>query len=127
MGKRAKTAVVIGAGPAGMEAALRIGQAGFKAVLVEKEAELGGYLKKICSSFPRWEDPQELLDRKVGELQGCTNVSIMNSTVAVDAETKEDGYVITLSQTRTGRTQRIRVAWRDCGSWRRTTSLNIAD
>ena len=42
MGNRTKTAVVIGAGPAGMEAALKIGQAGFRAVLIEKEAELGG-------------------------------------------------------------------------------------
>ncbi len=58
MGNRTKTAVVIGAGPAGMEAALKIGQAGFRAVLIEKEAEMGGNVKQLCSSFPRWEDPR---------------------------------------------------------------------
>ena len=62
MGDRTKTAIVIGGGPAGIEAALGIARAGYRALLVEKEPELGGTLNRLHSSFPRWEDPRDLLD-----------------------------------------------------------------
>jgi heterodisulfide reductase subunit A len=107
MGDRTKTAVVIGAGPAGIEAALRIGQAGFRAVLIEREAELGGTIKQLCSSFPRWEDPQELLDRKIRELAGCPAVLIRKNTVVAEGAPDGDGYRVTLSEARTGETTEV--------------------
>ena len=42
-----KQALVIGGGVAGMNAALSLGNQGFNTVLVEKEAELGGYSRKL--------------------------------------------------------------------------------
>jgi heterodisulfide reductase subunit A len=107
MGNRTKTAVVIGGGPAGIEAALRIGQAGFKAILVEKEATLGGTLTQLCSSFPRWEDPQELVDWKVKELQGCPQVEIRKNTVVTKGTPNGNGYTLTLSEVPAAQTDEV--------------------
>jgi len=107
MGNRTKTAVVIGAGPAGIEAAIRISQAGFNSIIVEKEPELGGTLKQLCSSFPRWEDPRELLDRKILELQSCPAASIRKNTVVAEATSNGSGYVVKLSEVRTGKTDEV--------------------
>ena len=46
------TVLVIGGGPAGMEAALKAAAAGLQVVLVEKENELGGLLQTLQGSFP---------------------------------------------------------------------------
>ena len=107
MGRRTKTAVVIGGGPAGIEAALRIAQAGYKALLVEKEPELGGTLKQLCSSFPRWEDPQELLDRKIEELQSCPKATIRTNTVVAAGTPNGNSYILTLSDARDGQTDKV--------------------
>ncbi|MHC1741401.1 MAG: FAD-dependent oxidoreductase [Syntrophobacteraceae bacterium] len=42
-----KDILVVGGGVTGMTAALEVAKAGYKAVLVEKEAELGGFQKKV--------------------------------------------------------------------------------
>ena len=68
MKDKVETALVVGGGLAGMEAALKIGQAGYKVVLVEKQAVLGGVLGQLYSSFPRWEDPQALLNNKLQQI-----------------------------------------------------------
>ncbi|MGO9313623.1 MAG: FAD-dependent oxidoreductase [Syntrophobacteraceae bacterium] len=107
MGRRTKTAVVIGGGPAGIEAALRIAQAGYKALLVEKEPELGGTLKQLCSSFPRWEDPQELLDCKIQELQSCPKATIRTNTVVAAGRPNGNSYILTLSDARDGQTDEV--------------------
>ena len=91
-----KTAVVIGGGPAGIEAALKIGQAGFEAVLVEKEAELGGTLKRLYSSFPRWENPAELLDHRISQLKACARVTVMTLSTVQSAERNGEGFSITI-------------------------------
>ena len=43
----AKTALVIGGGIAGIEAALKIGQAGHQVILVESSNSLGGVLQQL--------------------------------------------------------------------------------
>jgi heterodisulfide reductase subunit A len=91
-----KRAMIVGGGPAGMEAALRIGQAGFKSVLIEKEAILGGTVLKLCSSFPRWEDPLELVERKIKQLNSCSCVKVMTETTVIDSKNQQNGYSILL-------------------------------
>jgi len=48
-----KTILVVGGGTSGMTAALEAARAGYEVALVEKEAELGGWLKKWSKSFPK--------------------------------------------------------------------------
>ncbi|MHC5009053.1 MAG: FAD-dependent oxidoreductase, partial [Planctomycetota bacterium] len=48
-----KTILVVGGGQSGLTAALEAARAGYEVVLVEKEAELGGWLRKWSRSFPK--------------------------------------------------------------------------
>jgi len=44
--------LVIGGGIAGIQAALDLGDMGFKVVLVEKEPSIGGFMYKLSKTFP---------------------------------------------------------------------------
>ena len=46
------TALIVGGGIAGIEAALRIADAGKKVYLVEKEPSIGGYMARLYKTFP---------------------------------------------------------------------------
>jgi len=98
MGNSTKTALVIGGGPAGMEAALRVSQAGFEVILVEREAELGGTVRQLCSSFPRWENPQEFLDHKIKELYERPGIKIMLDSTVTEGRRDEKGFIVTISR-----------------------------
>ena len=108
MDDRVKKVLVIGGGPAGMEAALKIGQAGFRAVLVEREPDLGGTLRKLVSSFPRWENPADLVGVKVQMLEGNRNIERLTSTAVLTAERFERGFRVTLKHLNNGGSREIR-------------------
>jgi len=48
-----KTIMVVGGGQSGMTAAMEAAGAGYEVVLVEKEAQLGGWLNKFARLFPK--------------------------------------------------------------------------
>lgn len=91
-----KTALVVGGGPAGLEAAIKIGQGGHNVILVEKEDVLGGTLRRLYSSFPRWENPQELVDYKLQQLQQISSVNIMTRTTVSSCERRGDSFLVSL-------------------------------
>jgi len=47
-----KRVMIIGAGIAGIEAALKIADAGFEVILVEKEESIGGHMARFDKTFP---------------------------------------------------------------------------
>lgn len=47
-----RAALVIGGGVAGIEAAIQLGDAGHKVVLVEKEASIGGIMAQLDKTYP---------------------------------------------------------------------------
>jgi quinone-modifying oxidoreductase subunit QmoB len=55
-----KTILVVGGGPTGMTAALEAARAGYQVVLVEKEAQLGGWLRNFAKLFPKRPPYREL-------------------------------------------------------------------
>lgn len=82
MDDNAKTALVVGGGLAGMETAIKVGQAGYNVVLVEKESELGGVAGRLYSSFPKWENPQDLIKFKKQQIGDLPNIKVLpNSSV----------------------------------------------
>jgi heterodisulfide reductase subunit A len=103
--KVAPSALVIGGGVVGMEAALNLARQGFDVHLVEKEPELGGTLRSVYKLFPTNEEATKLinsliekvknhqkiethLSSKVKELAGF----IGNFDVAVDQDGKENKF-----------------------------------
>jgi quinone-modifying oxidoreductase subunit QmoB len=63
-----KTILVVGGGPTGLNAALEASKAGSEVVLVEKEAELGGYAKKVHKTWSPAAPHEELVDSPIGNL-----------------------------------------------------------
>ena len=97
MRERGKTALVVGGGPAGLESAVKIGQAGYRALLVEKEPTLGGYLGKLCKTFPRLENPHDLLDTKIGLLEKISTITVLTDTTVSAVQRKGDTFTARLT------------------------------
>jgi heterodisulfide reductase subunit A len=93
---RDRTVLVIGAGIAGMEAALQIGNAGYQVIIVEKEDTIGGTLRSLYSSFPRWDDPARLVQMKSEGIKKCGAIEIKTATVPVSATKQGKGYLVEL-------------------------------
>jgi heterodisulfide reductase subunit A-like polyferredoxin len=88
------SALVIGGGIAGMQAALSIADQGYQVYLVEKEPELGGHLKDIYIGA-YGEKPQELLKQTIGQITGHPHIQIFTETTV----TRVSGYVGNFSTT----------------------------
>lgn len=80
-----KTVLIVGGGPAGMEAAVKAGRAGCRVFLVEKERALGGLLNKLQGSFPDWESPAGILLKKQAEIEACSNIHVRTGAEVVSA------------------------------------------
>ncbi len=96
-----KTAVVIGGGVAGIQAALDIADGGRRVILVEKSPSIGGKMAQLDETFPTLDCSQCILTPKMVEAAQHPNIEIrVNTTV-----TKVDGYVgnfqVTLERRRT--------------------------
>jgi heterodisulfide reductase subunit A len=62
-----KRALVVGAGIAGIQAALDIANAGFEVVLVEKEPSIGGHMAQLSETFPTLDCSQCILTPRTVE------------------------------------------------------------
>ena len=71
-----KQALVIGGGVAGMNAALSLGKQGFDTVLVEKEARLGGFLRKLHHTIDG-EDIQAYLKKLIKEVTANKKIKVL--------------------------------------------------
>jgi quinone-modifying oxidoreductase subunit QmoB len=78
-----KTILVIGGGAAGLSAALEAANDGYDVVLVEKEAELGGYGAKMFrqtpSSYPFTTLQEPAVIKKIKEVQGNPKIRVLTS------------------------------------------------
>ncbi|NIR86238.1 CoB--CoM heterodisulfide reductase iron-sulfur subunit A family protein, partial [Candidatus Bathyarchaeota archaeon] len=83
------SALVIGAGMAGMTAALTLASQGFKVYLVEKEAEVGGNLRRLHKLYPTMQDTSEILDPTIKAVTTNKNIQLLTSTTISEVK----GYV----------------------------------
>ncbi len=80
-----KRALVIGGGVAGMNAALGLGNQGFEVSLVEKNAELGGFSRKLHHTI-EGEDIQGYLKDLVADVQANEKIDVLTDAQIVGAE-----------------------------------------
>ena len=85
-----KTILVIGGGAAGLTAALFAARNNYEVVLVEKEAELGGYGAKLHRSTPTAYPYTQLQEppvfAKIKEVEAEPNIRVLTSTQVVKME-----------------------------------------
>ena len=76
------TGVVIGGGVAGMTAALSLGDMGFPVHLVEKEAELGGFVRNLNNLYVTEKSAAETIRPLIEKVKANKNVKLhLNSSV----------------------------------------------
>ena len=81
--------LVVGAGIAGIEAALRIADSGKKVYLVEKEPSIGGHMAKFDKTFPTLDCAACILTPKMVSVGEHPNIELMSYSEVEDVS----GYV----------------------------------
>jgi len=92
------SSLVIGAGMAGLTAALSLAKQGFKVYLVEKEPELGGNLRRLHRLYPTMQDASEVLNPTVEAVRAHKNIQIMTSTTITDVKGYVGNFQVTASK-----------------------------
>ena len=71
-----RTALVIGGGIAGIQAALDIANAGRKVVLVERDPSIGGHMSQLSETFPTLDCSQCILTPRMVEVAQHPNITL---------------------------------------------------
>jgi heterodisulfide reductase subunit A len=71
-----KSVLVIGAGVAGIQASLDLGDAGFTVYLVEKEPSIGGKMVKLSRTFPTEDCAACILSPKMADVPANPNIKL---------------------------------------------------
>jgi quinone-modifying oxidoreductase subunit QmoB len=97
-----KDILVVGGGVTGLTAALEIARAGYKAYLVEKESELGGWAAKFYKTLPitppytQIEEP--VVSKLIEEVKNNENIEVYTSAT-IDAISGQPGmFDVTINQ-----------------------------
>ncbi len=97
------TILVVGGGIAGMSAALAAANAGQKVVLVEKDAQLGGFVNRLYKKIPTGAVIKEplIVDTEIGktvaEVEANGNIQVYKSATVSKTEGQPGLYDVTLS------------------------------
>jgi heterodisulfide reductase subunit A len=83
------SSLVIGAGVAGMTAALSMAKQGFKVYLIEKEKEPGGMAQKLYKLYPTLADASEVVTPLIEAVKSNKNIELLTSTTLKDMS----GYI----------------------------------
>jgi heterodisulfide reductase subunit A len=82
-------ALVVGGGIAGIQAALKIADAGRKVYLVEREPSIGGHMIQLDKTFPTLDCSACILTPKMAAVKAHPNIELMTYSEVVDVQ----GYV----------------------------------
>ncbi len=88
--------LVIGAGIAGEESALKLGDMGFRVLLVEKEPSIGGKMILLSKVFPTLDCAACITTPKVSETARHPNITLLTLTEA-DSIVKDDNGLFSVS------------------------------
>ncbi len=106
-----KDILVVGGGVTGLTAALEIAKAGYKAYLVEKEPELGGWLAKNYKALPtsspynRLEEP--VVFRLIEEVTANGNIEVLTSTTIESINGQPGMFDVVVTQNGTQKQFRV--------------------
>jgi heterodisulfide reductase subunit A2 len=101
-------ALVVGAGVAGLRAALALADLGISVHLVEKAGKVGGQVARWGDLFPNDKVGRELVDGLLEEVRRRENVTVYLSTELVEKKGRVGAFAVTL-RTGTGDTISLKV------------------
>ena len=106
-----KRILVVGGGLTGLTAAKEAAKAGYEVVLVEKEKELGGYLKRIYKlppATPPYEEPKDVgLEDLIGEVKSNDLIKVYTGATVESIEGAPCMFDVTIKQNGNGTTERV--------------------
>jgi heterodisulfide reductase subunit A len=106
--QRAPRALVIGAGIAGMQAALDIANAGYDVLLVEKLPSIGGHMAQLSETFPTLDCAQCIMTPRTVEVRQHERIRLITYAQVEAAESLDDGFRVRI------RRQPAGVDWERC-------------
>ena len=98
--KQAADCIIIGGGPAGLQAAGRLAQAGYHATVLEKEETVGGKLNKWDKLFPDFYDAKKL-KKQLEDDCASPDVTLLTGAEAVKVEPEGSMWKVTVKDGRT--------------------------
>jgi heterodisulfide reductase subunit A-like polyferredoxin len=90
--------LIIGAGIAGMQAALDIGDKGFKVHLVEKETCIGGHMAQLDKTFPTLDCSACISTPKMVDTANHPNINLLTYSEIVQVEGKAGNFKVTIKK-----------------------------
>ncbi|WXG43597.1 MAG: CoB-CoM heterodisulfide reductase HdrA2 [Promethearchaeati archaeon SRVP18_Atabeyarchaeia-1] len=84
-----RKALIIGAGVAGIQAALDLAETGYKVYVVEKEPSIGGMMARIDKTFPTMDCSICILAPKMSDAGHHPNIELMTNSEVADVK----GYI----------------------------------
>ena len=91
-------ALVIGAGIAGIQAALDIADAGFKVYLVEKSPSIGGRMSQLDKTFPTLDCSSCILTPKMADVLRNPNIELLTCTQVKELHGQVGDFHVTLER-----------------------------
>ncbi len=96
--RRKPAALVIGAGIAGIQAALDIADAGFLVYLVDCEPSIGGRMAQLDKTFPTLDCSSCILTPKMVDASQHPNIELMTYSEVTSVERQGDGFQVRVRQ-----------------------------
>ena len=91
-------ALIVGAGIAGIQAALDIAEAGFQVYLVEREPAIGGRMAQLDKTFPTLDCSSCILTPKTVDVARHPNIELLTYSEVVAVEGQKGAFRVTVKQ-----------------------------
>ena len=79
-----KKALVVGTGVAGLRAAISLADLGIHVFLIEREAEVGGWLGKFSNLYPHGRSGKEIIENLLNELKYRENITLFTEAELIE-------------------------------------------
>jgi len=89
-------ALVIGAGTAGLTAALTLANGGFPVKLVEREQELGGLVRNLHTLYPSMQRAEEFISERIQAVQSNPNIEVLTQGQILEVSGSAGNYHVTV-------------------------------
>jgi heterodisulfide reductase subunit A len=97
VGEVVRRCVVVGGGISGMTAALALGERGFEVVLVEKERDLGGLVRKLHELYPWKIKARTYVEGLAGRVRKHRRIKVLTSSQVEDVKGFVGKYEVSVS------------------------------